>query len=68
MRSGMDWIGNNIPRQDAHWVGVLLGQLSHQQLVDAFRAGNFPATEIEIYVKVVERRILDLKASLRRAD
>ena len=61
MRSGMDWIGNNIPRTDAHWVGVLLGQLSHQQLVDAFRAGNFPPSEIEIYVKVVERRILDLK-------
>jgi len=62
MRSGMDWIGNNIPRKDAHWVGVLLGQLSHQQLVDAFRAGDFPASEIEIYVKVVERRIQDLKA------
>jgi hypothetical protein len=61
MRSGMDWIGNNIPRKDAHWIGVLLGQLSHQQLVDAFRAGNFPPTEIEIYVKVLERRILDLK-------
>jgi len=61
MRSGMDWIGNNIPRKDAHWIGVLLGQLSHQQLVDAFRAGNFPPAEIEIYVRVVERRIVDLK-------
>ena len=61
MRKGIDWIGNNIPRKDAHWIGVLLGQLSHQQLVDAFRAGNFPPAEIEVYVKVVERRILDLQ-------
>jgi len=61
MRSGMDWIGNNVPRKDAQWIGALLGQLSHQQLVDAFRAGNFPPKDIEIYVKVIERRILDLK-------
>ena len=62
MRSGLDWIGNNIPREDAHWIGVLLGQLSHRQLVDAFRAGNFPPSEIETYVKVVEHRIEELKS------
>jgi hypothetical protein len=61
MRSGMDWIGNNIPRKDARWIGLLLGQLSHSQLVDAFRAGNFPHAEIETYVKVVEARIAELK-------
>jgi hypothetical protein len=55
------WIGKNIPTPDAHWIGTLLGQLSHQQLVDAFRAGNFSPHEIEVYVPVVESRIEELK-------
>lgn len=62
MRSGLDWIGNNIPRQDARWMGHMLGQLSHQQLVDAFRAGHFPPDQIDAYVEVVESRINELKA------
>ena len=57
----MDWIGNNIPVPDAHWIGTLLGQLSHKQLVDAFRAGNFPPEEIESYVTVLESRIHELQ-------
>jgi len=57
----MDWIGKNIPAPDAHWIGTLLGQLSHQQLVDAFRAGNFPPEEIESYVTVLEDRIRELQ-------
>jgi len=61
MRSGLDWIGNNVPREDAKWMGSLLGQLSHQQLTDAFRAGNFPADQIEAYVEVVESRIKELQ-------
>jgi hypothetical protein len=61
MRSRMDWIGNNIPRKDARWIGGLLAQLSHKQLVDAFRAGNVAPDEIEVYVKVLERRIHELK-------
>ena len=40
MRSGLDWIGDHIPRADARWMGALLGQLTHEQLVDAFRAGR----------------------------
>jgi len=59
--SKMDWIGNNIPVPDAHWIGTLLGQLSHQQLVDAFRAGNFPPSEIDRYVIVMESRIHELQ-------
>jgi hypothetical protein len=61
MRSGLDWIGNNVPREDAKWMGSLLGQLSHQQLTDAFRAGNFPADQIEAYVTIVESRIAELQ-------
>ncbi len=60
-RASYDWIGNNIPRKDARWMGDLLGQLSHQQLVDAFRAGNFPSSEVEAYVELVEGRIAELK-------
>lgn len=60
-RSGLDWIGNDIPVKDARWMGSMLGQLSHQQLVDAFRAGNFPAEAIDDYVSVVESRIQELK-------
>jgi hypothetical protein len=60
-RAGYEWIGRNIPREDARWMGSLLGQLTHQQLVDAFRAGNFPPDQIDAYVELVESRIQELK-------
>ncbi|HEX5285140.1 MAG TPA: hypothetical protein VFW30_13540 [Bryocella sp.] len=55
------WIGRDIPRADARWIGSLLGQLSHQQLVDAFRAGNFTPQETKEYVATLEQRIAQLK-------
>ncbi len=61
-RSALDWIGHDIPIADAKWVGGLLGQLSHAQLEDAFRAGNFPDDQREAFVKIVEDRIAELKA------
>jgi hypothetical protein len=61
-RRAMEWIGRNIPIADARWMGSQLKQLSHQQLVDAFRAGHFPEDQIEAYVKVVEGRIDELAA------
>ena len=61
MRSGLDWIGNDIPREDARWMGSLLGQLTHKQLEDAFSAGNFPREDVDAYVEVVESRIAELK-------
>lgn len=61
MRKDLDWIGHDIPIQDARWIGGLLGQLSHQQLVDAFRAGNFPQEEADAYVEIVQARIDELK-------
>jgi hypothetical protein len=60
-RAGYEWIGHNIPREHARWIGSMLGQLSHQQLVDAFRAGHFPPDHIDAYVDVVESRIKALK-------
>lgn len=59
-RSDMEWIGRNIPREDAKWIGSLLKQLRHQQLLDAFRAGHFPPEQIDAYVEVVESRIHEL--------
>ena len=61
MRSGFVWIGRNIPRADAKWIGGLLGQLSHEQIVDAFRAGHFAPKDIDTYVRIVEERIAELK-------
>ena len=62
MRRGLEWIGKNIPIADARWIGSLLKQLSHQQLVDAFRAGHFPPQDVDTYVSVVEGRIKELAA------
>ncbi len=61
-RSAIDWIGHDIPVADARWVGGLLGQLTHKQLEDAFRAGDFPDAEREAFVQIVEQRIAELKA------
>ena len=61
-REGLDWIGHDIPLADARWMGSLLAQLTHQQLEDAFRAGNFPEDQRETFVKIVEDRIAALKA------
>jgi len=61
-RRGFEWIGDNIPREDARWIGSMLGQLTRQQLVDAFRAGNFPPESIDEYVAVLQDRIAQLKA------
>ncbi len=61
-RSAIDWIGHDIPLADARWMGGLLGQLSHKQLEDAFRAGNFPDADREQFVKIVEGRIAELKS------
>lgn len=55
------WIGRNIPREDARWIGNLLGELTHEQLVDAFRAGHFTDHETELYVGELQRRIAELR-------
>ena len=61
-RSAITWIGHDIPLADARWMGGLLGQLSHKQLEDAFRAGNFPDDQRESFVRLVESRIAELKS------
>ena len=60
-RSSLGWLGKDIPRADARWIGSMLAQLSHAQLVDAFRAGQFPEDQIEPYVHIIETRITALQ-------
>jgi hypothetical protein len=59
-RFRLRWIGRNIPRQDAKWIGGLLAQLTPEQIRDAFRAANYSQQDIETYSAVVQQRIADL--------
>jgi hypothetical protein len=58
----MQRIGRNIPREDARWIGGILGQLSASQIGDAFRAAGYSDAQVEGFTKVVEKRIADLNA------
>lgn len=55
--SSTTWVGRRVPRKDARWIGAMLGQLSHQQIEDAFWAAGYPASEVNVYADVVEGRI-----------
>jgi hypothetical protein len=59
-RERMKWIGDNIPRADAKWIGQLLAQLTPQQIRDAFTAGGYSPAETERYARVIEQRIAEL--------
>ena len=61
-RTSMEWIGDDIPVEDARWMGGLLGQLSATQIREAFRAGGYGPEFTEAFAKVLEQRIADLKA------
>jgi hypothetical protein len=47
--------------EQAKWIGSLLGQLSDQQIQDAFRAANFEPEEIQILTKEMRDRINELE-------
>lgn len=59
-RLQLRWIGKDIPRDDARWIGQLLAQLSPNQVRDAFRAAGYTPEEVEGFTKVVENRISEL--------
>lgn len=59
-RLELRWIGKNIPRADARWMGELLAQLSPAQIRDAFRAAGYSPREAEGFARVVEGRIAEL--------
>jgi hypothetical protein len=54
------WVGNRVPREDAKWLGGLLGQLTSAQIEDAFRAGGYPADQAGAFTAAVEARIAEL--------
>jgi hypothetical protein len=57
---GLRWIGRHIPRDDAKWIGSLLGKLSPEQVRDAFRAAGYSEVEINAYADAVLSRIKEL--------
>lgn len=56
-RIHLEWIGRNVPRADAKWMGQLLARLSPQQIRDAFLAGGYSPEETEQFAKVLQERI-----------
>jgi len=60
MRMHLRGLGRHVPRDDVHWIGQLLAQLSPAQIRDAFRAAGYTPDEVESFAKVVETRIAAL--------
>lgn len=61
MRMGLRWIGRDIPRVNARWMGDMLGQLSADQIRDAFRSAGYSGTELDGFTSDFEQRIAELK-------
>ena len=61
-RTKIEEITEHIPRADARWVGQLLGQLSEEQIRDAFRSAGYTAEEVEGYTTEIRKRIAELNA------
>jgi hypothetical protein len=59
-RVNMEWIGKQIPIEDAKWIGSILARLTPQQIENAFAAAGYSPREIVGFAKVVEDRIADL--------
>ena len=59
-RLGLRWIGRDIPRADARWMGGLLAKLSDQQIRDAFRAAGYSPQQVDGFASVVKSRIVEL--------
>ncbi len=60
-RRPRQWITRDIPRQDAKWMGDVLGGLSPKQIRDAFQAAGYSVVEADLFARVVERRIAALR-------
>jgi hypothetical protein len=59
-RINLEWIGKNIPIDDARWIGKILAQLSPEQIQKAFGAAGFSPKEVAGFSAVVESRIAEL--------
>ena len=60
-RTRLELVTKDIPRADALWIGNLLGQLSPEQIADAFRAGGYTPEQVAGLSKKVCERIAELK-------
>jgi hypothetical protein len=56
-RIHLEWIGKDIPRNDARWMGRVLARLSPNQIRDAFRAAGYSSTQVEAFASIMETRI-----------
>lgn len=56
-KTSTTWVGRDIPRADARWIGRLLGQLSHKQIEDIFWAAGYGVNDVNAYANVVDARI-----------
>ncbi|GAC1646735.1 MAG: hypothetical protein NVS9B15_05020 [Acidobacteriaceae bacterium] len=56
------WIGRNIPIEDAKWLGEILGRMSDNQLRDAFVSAGFKDGEVDDLVGTLKKRIRDLQS------
>jgi hypothetical protein len=61
-RLGLRWIGRDIPREDARWMGGLLARMTPDQLRDAFSAGGYRGDEVDGLITVLSERIARLNA------
>jgi hypothetical protein len=60
-RMGMRWIGDDIPLQNARWIGDLLGQLSQDQIRDAFRSAGYELLDAAEFAVEFQKRVTALK-------
>ena len=60
-RIHLEWIGKNIPKEDARWMGRLLARLSDKQFCDAFRAAGYSPQEAKEFAAVLEQRVATLQ-------
>ena len=61
-RLRLQWIGRDIPRSDAKWMGDVLAHIPQSQIRDAFRAGGYTPDEIDGFTAIIESRIRQLSA------
>jgi hypothetical protein len=50
----------DITLEQSEWIGQWLSRLSEQQLADAFRAGNYTASEVDALTQAMKARIQEL--------
>jgi hypothetical protein len=60
LRVRLEWIGRNIPRDDARWMGRILSRLSQRQIGDAFRTAGYSPEETAAFSQLLNSRIAAL--------